>query len=190
MKTYFYTTEEIGKDATSCGLKLSLVTQGTVSIYGQTVPCFVTFLHPADCPEEFRTAHILKLSVEPHKAFVAEGMFTDQRYVDSIIPVQDYRLGLYRKPRCLVISSVFPEQIERYDPYMDEPLLYESSQQLYRDTVMSRVQESELFCETALRAFYTQEAEAGRCVRVEEQGTVLFLSPQDGQTIFAFNNEE
>lgn len=187
MKTFFYTTEEIAAEAVEYGLKLSHVARETAPVYGKNLPCIVTYLHPADCPRERRGAKVLKLQLEDSKAFIAEGMFTGERYAASLVAAKEYRLGMYRQPRCLLICSVFPEQIEPYDSNMDEPLLYESSEQLYRDTVLCRVQESEEFRELALQAYYERCAAEGRYIRVEEQNTVLYLSPDDGKIIFAYN---
>ncbi len=186
MKTYFYTTEEIANEAASCGLKLSHVANGTASVYGKEMPCIVTYLHPADCPGDCRGTAVLKLTLEDGKAFVGEGLFAGSRFDQTLIPAKDYRVGTYRNPRCVLICSVFPEQIERYDSAMDEPLFYESSESLYRDTVMSKVQESDTFRELALRSFYNQEAELGHCDRVEEDDAVVYVSKEDGKIVFCF----
>ena len=184
MKTYYYTTEEFAKEAIECGLKLSHAASDVASVYGKKLPCIVTYIHPADCPRECRSNAVLKLRLEDGKAFVAEGLFTGERYATSLVAAKDYRIGTYRKPVCLVICSVLPEQIEAYDPAMDEPLFYESSESLYRDTVMSRVQESEDFKELALMAYYDQEAAQGRCIRVKEQDSVIYLSGENETTVY------
>lgn len=184
LKTYYYTTKEFAEDAIGCGLKLSHSASGTVPVYGREMPCIVTYLHPEDCPKECRTEAVLKLRLEDGKAFVGEGLFSGERYATSLVAAKDYRIGTYRKPVCLVICSVLPEQIEAYDPTMDEPLFYESSESLYRDTAMSRVQESEAFKELALVAYYDQEAAQGRCIRKEEQDSVVYLSREHETTVY------
>lgn len=186
MKTYFYTTEQIAAEAINCGLKLSVAANCLTPIYGKMLPCIETYLHPEDCPESQRSSSVLKIHLEDSKAFVADGMLTGARYEASMIAAKEYRLGLYRKPRCLIICSVFPEQIELYNPNMDEPILYESSGQLYRDTAFGRVQESDAFRELALRAHYEQGAANGAYVRIEENDTVLFLSESEGKIVFTF----
>ncbi len=186
MKTYFYTTEEIANEAASYGLKLSHVAERTASVYGKEMPCIVTYLHPADGPKDCKQATVLKLTLEDGKAFIGEGLYTGDRFNKSLIPAKDYRYGAYRNPRCILICSVFPEQIERYDSAMDEPLFYESSESLYRDAVMSRVQESDDFRELALRSFYDRETELGRCQRLEEDDAVVYVSKADGKTVFCF----
>lgn len=188
MKTYFYTTEEIANEAASYGLKLSHVAENTVSVYGKEMPCIVTYLHPADCAGKASGKAVLKIALEDGKAFVGEGLLSGARFEKTLIPAKDYRYGTYRNPRCVLICSVFPEQIERYDSAMDEPLFYESSESLYRDTVMSRVQESDDFRELALRSFYDREAALGHCERVEEDHTVLYVSKEDGKTVFCFRS--
>lgn len=186
MKTYFYTTEETANEAASCGLKLSHVTNATVSVYGKEMPCVVTYLHPADCKDAQGCSAILKITLEDGKAFIGEGLLHGTRFDQTLIPAKDYRYGTYRSPRCVLTCSVFPEQIERYDSAMDEPLFYESSESLYRDTAMSRVQESDDFRELALRSYYDREAELGHCDRQEEAGTVWYVSKEDGKTIFCY----
>ena len=186
MKAYLYTTEELAQEAVAYGLKLSHNATGTVRVYGSEHPCLETYLHPADCPNAKKGAAVLKLQLEDSKAFVGEGMLTGPRYEASLVPAKDYRLGTYRSPRCLVIASVFAEQIERYDPNMDEPLLYENSQSLYRDCVLGRVQESDAFKELSLRAYYEQEAQQGRATKIEEADYVVFMSIQGEKPLFGY----
>lgn len=188
MKTYFYTTEEMANEAASCGLKLSHATNATVSVYGKEMLCVITYLHPADCINAPESSAILKITLEDGKAFVGEGLLRGTQFEKTLIPAKDYRYGTYRSPRCVLTCSVFPEQIERYDSAMDEPLFYESSESLYRDTVMSRVQESDDFRELALRSYYDREAELGHCERQEADGAVLYVSKEDGKTIFCFRD--
>ena len=187
MKAYLYTTEEIAQEAVEYGLKLSHNAAGNVCIYGTEHPYMEAYLHPADCPKEKRNKAVLKLQLEDNKAFVGEGMFSGERYVSSLVPAKAYRLGTYRMPRCLVIASVFAEQIERYDSAMDEPLLYENSQSLYRDCVLERVQESDAFKELALRAYYEQEAVQGRVRKIEEEEYVVFTSLTEDKHLFGYS---
>lgn len=186
MKAYLFTTEEIAEDAAAYGLKLSHFTTGSVPVYGTEHPYMEAYLHPADCPDSRRGAAVLKIQLEDNKAFVGEGLFTGERYIASLVPAKAYRLGTYRKPRCLIIASVFPEQIERYDGAMDEPLLYENSESLYRDRVLGQVQESDAFKELSLRAYYEQEAQQGRMHKIEEDGYVVFTSLTDDKQLFAY----
>lgn len=186
MKAFLFTTEEVAEDAVAYGLKLSHYAAGSVSVYDKEHPYLEAYLHPADCPLSKRDASVLKIQLEDNKAFVGEGLFTGQRYIASLIPAKAYRLGTYRKPRCLIIASVFPEQIERYDGAMDEPLLYENSQSLYRDRVLGQVQESDDFKELSLRAYYEQEAQQGRVHKIEGDGYVVFTSLAEDKQLFAY----
>lgn len=187
MKAYLFTTEEIAQEAVEYGLKLSHTATGNVCIYGTEHPCIETYLHPADCPESKPGMAVLKLQLEDNKAFVGEGMFSGERYRSSLIPAKAYRLGTYRNPRCLVIASVFAEQIERYDSAMDEPLLYENSASLYRDCALERVQESDAFKELALVAYYEQEAQQGRVRKIEEEDYVVFMSLTEEKHLFGYS---
>ncbi|MBR5280088.1 MAG: hypothetical protein IKU26_03880 [Clostridia bacterium] len=187
MKAYLFTTEEIAEDAVTYGLKLSHNAAGCVSVYGTEHPYMEAYLHPADYALTKRGTAVLKLQLEDNKAFVGEGMFTGERYLASLVPAKSYRLGTYRKPRCLIIASVFPEQIERYDAAMDEPLLYENSESLYRDCVLGPVQESDAFKELALRAYYEQEAQQGRVHRNEGDDYVVFTSLTEERILFGYS---
>ena len=160
------------------------MTDATVSVYGKEIPCMVTYLHPADCVQDSARSAVLKITLEDGKAFVGEGLFQGERFEKTLIPAKDYRYGMYRNPRCMIICSVFPEQIERYNLAMDEPLFYESSDSLYREMALSRVQEKDEFKELALRSYYDREAELGRCQRYEEGQTVMYVSKEDGKIIF------
>lgn len=186
MKAYLYTTEEIAQEAVAYGLKLSHNASGSVCVYGKEHPCIEAYLHPADCPKSGRGPAVLKLQLEDNKAFVGEGMLSGERYTSSLIPAKEYRLGTYRHPRCSVIASIFAEQIERYDPNMDEPLLYENSESLYRDCVLGRVQESDAFKELSLRAYYEQEVQQGRASKIEEEDYVVFMSIKEEKPLFGY----
>ncbi len=187
MKAYLFTTEEIAQEAVAYGIKLSHIATGYVCVYGKEHPCLETYLHPADCPKSQRGTAVLKLQLEDNKAFVGEGMLSGERYISSLIPAKEYRLGTYRHPRCLVIASIFAEQIERYDSNMDEPLLYERSESLYRDCVLASVQESDAFKELSLRAYYEQEALQGRVTKIEEEDYVVFTSLTEEKTLFGYS---
>ena len=52
--------------------------------------------------------------------------------------------------------------IERYNPDLDEPLLYQSSEQLYRDSLFYKTDDlAQSFKDVALNAYYNLKAASG-----------------------------
>ena len=148
MKTYLYTNGEDAAEALASGLKLSDAATGAVRVYGNMLPCIGTYLHPQDAPEAVRNdparyGAVLKITPREGKAFIADAARTGALYNESVIPFASYRLGMYRKPRCLLVTSVFPDALEPYDGRRDEALLYESSEQLYTDALFASADDAD-----------------------------------------------
>ncbi len=166
VKFYCYVPEEKSEEVIECGLRLGDCVTRNVSINGTDTLCFEAYLHPNDA-ENVSTGNVLiKISAPDGHSYIADNSLlmdsTEDLYEKSVMPARDYRLGRYRKPCCLISCTVLPDMIERYNPDMDEPLLYQSSEQLYRDSLFYRTDDlAASFKDVALNAYYNMKAAAG-----------------------------
>ena len=165
MKVYCYVPAREAEEIIECGLILSSRLTKIIEINDTQTMCFETYLHPRDCKGQEQDDILVKITVPEGRAYVADNSLlgeTGDLYNKSIIPANQYKLGKYRKPCCLITCTVLPEMIERYNPDMDEPVLYQSSEQLYRDSLFYKTDDLvQSFKDVALNAYYNMKAASG-----------------------------
>ena len=192
MKAYCFVPADQTDEILECGLEISRG-QYFVSRFTQNGGrCFGARLHPGDyAPEKFRSDEsCLKIDLSQVRAFVAEEAFweTDapeeqkrQWFEASVLPFSEYALGTYRKPLCLIVNTILPQAMERYDPMMDEALLYENSRELYLDQLFARARESSSFRELALAAYLDAQAAEGRVQIGLRSETCVYFDTESGK---------
>lgn len=165
MKVYCFIPADEAEEIIECGLKLSSRITKSVNLYGVQIPCFEAYLHPNDgkgCKED---DILVKITVPEGRAYISDNSLLgelDELYNKSIIPADKYKLGTYRKPCCLISCTVLPDMIEKYNPDLDEPILYQSSEQLYRDSLFYKTDDLvQSFKDVALNAYYNMKATSG-----------------------------
>ena len=165
MKVYCFIPAEEAEEVIECGLKLNSRLTKTIMICGAQVPCFEAYLHPKDGAGTGPDDVLVKITLPEGRAYIADNSLLGELgslYNRSIIPADRYKLGKYRKPCCLISCTILPEMIERYNPDLDEPLLYQSSEQLYRDSLFYKTDDlAQSFKDVALNAYYNLKAAAG-----------------------------
>lgn len=165
MKVYCFIPAEEAEEVIECGLKLNGRRTKAINLNGIQIPCFEAYLHPRDGTGERPDDVPVKITVPEGRAYVADRSLLGELgdlYNKSIIPADQYKLGKYRKPCCLITCTVLPERIERYNPALDEPVLYQSSEQLYRDSLFYRTDDlARSFKDIALNAYYNMKAVSG-----------------------------
>lgn len=165
VKVYCYVPAREAEEIIECGLILSSRLTKIVEINDTQTMCFETYLHPRDGKGQEQDDILVKITVPEGRAYVADNSLlgeTGDLYNKSIIPANQYKLGKYRKPCCLITCTVLPEMIERYNPDMDEPVLYQSSEQLYRDSLFYKTDDLvQSFKDVALNAYYNMKAASG-----------------------------
>lgn len=164
MKAYYFVRSEDAEEIAECGLKLLAGDHRPADIcQGSKEGCFVTKLNPADYTEEHNEKTCIKIDLDRVNAYVAEGFYYDPffdeklntLYNNSVLPAQEYQLGMYRNPECLIINTVLPDCIEICDPAMDEPILYASSEALYLERLFEAAREDcAIFYDLALGTYY------------------------------------
>ena len=165
MKVYCFILAQEAEEIIECGLKLNSRLTMTIEINGCEVRCFEAYLHPRDGKGMNSDDVMVKITVPEGRAYIADNSLlgeTGDLYNKSIIPADQYKLGRYRKPCCLITCTVLPEMIERYNPDLDEPVLYQSSEQLYRDSLFYKTDDlAQCFKDVALNAYYNMKADSG-----------------------------
>ena len=165
MKVYCFIPAEEAEEVIECGLKLNSRLTKTIMICGAQVPCFEAYLHPKDGAGTGPDDVLVKITLPEGRAYIADNSLLGELgglYNRSILTADRYKLGKYRKPCCLISCTILPEMIERYNPDLDEPLLYQSSEQLYRDSLFYKTDDlAQSFKDVALNAYYNLKAAAG-----------------------------
>ena len=165
VKVYCYVPAREAEEIIECGLILRSRLTKIIEITDAQTMCFETYLHPRDGKGQEQDDILVKITVPEGRAYVADNSLlgeTGDLYNKSIIPANQYKLGKYRKPCCLITCTVLPEMIERYNPDMDEPVLYQSSEQLYRDSLFYKTDDLvQSFKDVALNAYYNMKAASG-----------------------------
>lgn len=165
VKVYCFILAQEAEEIIECGLKLNSRLTKTIEINGCEVRCFEAYLHPRDGKGMNSDDVMVKITVPEGRAYIADNSLlgeTGDLYNKSIIPADQYKLGRYRKPCCLITCTVLPEMIERYNPDLDEPVLYQSSEQLYRDSLFYKTDDlAQSFKDVALNAYYNMKADSG-----------------------------
>jgi len=159
---YFQLKTTAVKDSMLCGIKLTEHADRSLKLPAEPVERkFMTaWLHPDDLP--FRRYHWLsgaesefgyscvRLEVDPHKCYVGEAdlyrlgltnQYLMDKYLESVVPLNQYTFGIFRTPECLISHSVLDGQIEMLGDAKDIPVLYESSADLYLQNKMGEYEQ-------------------------------------------------
>lgn len=192
MKAYYFVPASEAEEITECGLEIGRGEYLVPKFVRNTGKCFAARLHPGDyASEEFRPDRkCLKIDLSKVRAFIAEEMFLEtdlpeeqkQRWFEeSILPAEDYKLGTYRKPLCLIANTVLPQAMEEYDSLIDEALLYETSEELYLSRLLSQAEEDPDFREPALRTYLDLRAAKGKMQSYTERDYCVYFDTQSRQ---------
>lgn len=198
MKVYCFIPACEAEEVIECGLKLNSRLTKTIELQGGPIQCFETYLHPRDGISLNPDDVMVKITVPEGRAYVADNSLLGELaelYNKSIIPVNQYKLGKYRKPCCLISCTVLPEMIERYNPDLDEPILYQSSEQLYRDSLFYKTDDLvQSFKDVALNAYYNMKAASGEYAVQFNDEYAAFIDEKSSEVIAIvktrFNNDK
>lgn len=189
MKAYYFVPASEAEEITECGLEIGRGEYFVPKFVWNGGKCFAARLHPGDyAPEEFSPERkCLKIDLSRVRAFIAEEaiLYTDipeekkrQWFEESILPVDEYKLGTYRKPLCLITNTILPQAMEVYDSLIDEALLYENSEELYLGRLLSQAEDNPEFRELALRAYMDSEAAKGKMQAFIQKDYCVYLDIQ------------
>ncbi len=151
-EVYYYVKSENVANIVDCGLKLSSFYDKAVMIDGEERMCFSGLLNPKDDMDLYRSGEYtcLKIQVENEKCYVADKFIHDtvrderlvmELYYNSIIPVNNYIFGTYRRPECLITTTILAGEAKLLDRRMDSPVIYANSEELYINNILQELRE-------------------------------------------------
>lgn len=181
VKAFYFINKDELEEVLECGLKRDKQRTKTIPVHGIDVSCFEAYLHPADYHAKNDNVVPVKIIIPDNKMFIADDSLVGKRYEQSIVPQEQYKIGTYRVPRCLITCTILPYMIEKYDANKDEALLYHSSEQLYCNRLFYNADDaSDAFKDIALYAYYTSNDVADRYISEEDNDYILFISKETG----------
>lgn len=197
MKVFFSVPDSELEDICECGLKISEYKDRTVSVNGMALNFIAAKLNPNDV--EKQDCHtVLRLVPDDSRSYIAEGAFYDEhllciqsggddfwlrQYEKTIVPVSQYRLGMYRNPEYLIGRTLFSSQIETFDRRKGEPILYNDSAELY---IGKSVREAEEKCDSFYEVAVSAVCEKSGC-RVLDGQKYRIYTDENGKTVFISN---
>lgn len=198
---YYYVPADSIRDIVDCGIKLSKWYDRELDFgdpQGQR-KVMRALINPRDDPEKFRDKayRCIRLDLDPSECRVGDsdlyrmGLTEPSlmaRYLRTLVPLSDYRFGVFRNPECLVFTSVLPEQIEITGKVQDIPVLFENSETLYLGNLLERIEEQRQDSGNTLIYAYCRYLESiGYMRRMENQdlGIAVFMNPETDDYIVA-----
>lgn len=195
VEVYFYMPAESVDDAVECGIKLSEWYSKEIDIDGERKKCITTLLNPRDDHDKYTSSEYrcLKLEVQPKYCFAADSLLYEagqaypvvmEMYNHSILPIEQYTFGDYRRPECLITSTIIGEHVTELGRRLDTPVLYSNSQELYFSSILEEFNEAhEDFYDNLLYHFLKRLCDEGKAEDVEDtvSGLAVFKDNRDGR---------
>jgi len=180
-EVYFYIPSEEAENAVECGVKLSRWYGKEVPINGEIKRCISALMNPKDDMVKYKSDDYkcLKMELQPKYCHVADnslyqvGMNSEEvmeMYNNSIKPLDSYIFGQYRFPECLISSTAIPGQVAILDRWIDTPILFNESEELYiSNLIQINNEEIDDFNDAMLYSFYCKLAEKGKIKMIEDK---------------------
>ncbi len=187
-EVYFYMPPDKMANAVECGIKLSEWYSREVRIDGEIKRCISALLNPRDDSEIGVLAdhRCLKLEVHPKYCHVADSLLFKvgleypevmELYEKSIVPMERYTYGSYRLPEILITGTILGDQISLPGKWLDTPVLYSNSQDLYFSSLLESMQEEyEDIDDALLYLFFKMLHKEGKAGMIEDQASGLAVS--------------
>lgn len=151
------------------GINLSVYSDKHIPVGGKMVPCIMGLLSPRDDVEKSLSESYvcIELDVEPKNCYVLNGDldFLDNKeiYYKSMIPLEKYTYGLYRRPEIAVLNNIDSLSITVSHNSIGTPVLFESSDKLYKYNLFEEFrQRYNDFDETLLGIFFMLMSHKGK----------------------------
>lgn len=197
VEIYYYIVTEKATNSVECGIKLSENYKRTFQQSGSEKKALLAYLNPKDNPDLYNNKEYisLKIQADPSYCYVAESClyFTGLNnesvmdlYYQSIIPLEQYKFGSYRKPECLVTNTVIGDYISVMNKDIDSPILFDNSEELYMNNRMNEfVERHASFYDDALYSLCSALADYGKMIKHEDplSQVAVFVDKQTDQTI-------
>lgn len=192
LEKYIYIPLESLNKVDGCGLKLSEWAERHINFDGVNKKFIRSLLNPRDDYERFKSKDFrcVKLEVEESYCQIAEGALYDESlmdlYIKSIVPSENYVLGTYIKPECLISRTVFSHEMKGANKRLTYPIFYENSYRLYISSILESLREKDnKMDEILLYYYYEGLAQRGKTDRIEskEGDVVIFTDKEDNRNV-------
>ena len=194
---YFYIPAAEAEEAAECGISLERYATGTVRVGGVEKKFLTAFLHPKDDPEKFGSPDHACIQIEADERYVyisdgavREAAESEGRLAGAFdamaVPLKEYIFGSFRKPVCMVVSTVLPENASIAGKVMGSPLIYNDSEEFFVECLFEKMRGAdEGFVEKALYRFMNDLAARGKAEKFESRksGTAVFRLPDSTEFI-------
>lgn len=188
---FIFLDNEYINDALECGIKLSEHGDVSIDIFGDKKKCMTGFLNPNDYDNSSNRSCMLCDIADKYchvyEAALLEGGMTvdDEVFKNTIIPYDRYSLGMYRKPRVAIHSTILPDAIRLQKRKYDIPMLYTNSEQLYVDMKFEQLCDSyENYKELMIGMMYQKFGkEIGYSLNKLSDGMLLFEADDSNMNI-------
>lgn len=194
-EVYFYVPAEKAEVAAECGMKLSEWHDREVNISGENKKCISAFLNPRDDIAAYKSQNCrcVKLDVNPKYCYIADGYLyrlgrnkpeVMRMYEESIMPVEDYKFGKYRKPECLIACTIIGDSISLLEKKLDSPILFSNSEELYFNNLLEGFREMhDDFNDASMYFLLSALVDVGLVKKIEDaqSGMAIFVQEQSGR---------
>ena len=194
MKIFSFVKKKDIDRVAECGINSEEYCAFSAFVNGAERQCILGYITPYDSDLINNGDFVpVKVNLKNENVIVAEGVFREQGldvfYAESFVRLSDYRFGSFRKPECLIPGTVLPEEIEKYNPKMDEPLLYTYSEELYVDSAFAKAaDEIQNFKELSVKGLFEKNEKDGTGDHFTKDGYIFFR--ENGKIVFISKEEK
>jgi len=141
---YFYIDKNILTNTLRYGMKLSQNYHSEVFIDTVLKKCMFGVLNPKDDLIKWNSTDCscIRAELKNEYLFITDSIFINTNHFEkSLIPINEYKFGTYKTPIVITLCSILPEQLHTVNKYIDVPVLYESSKDLYYKNIIECLKE-------------------------------------------------
>jgi hypothetical protein len=166
VEVYKHVPKELAQDIVHCGLKLSQY--GTVTVEGKGgvsryIPCY---FNPKDEKELYGKEDYacIRITIPNNYCKVGNEFLRNDTnelindlFEQSLMPVDQYLFGMYRKPVCLITRTVQAGEIALAGKHLDYPVIVDDAERLYLQNILTcRTEENEKWLDAVLYAYFVR----------------------------------
>lgn len=194
---YCHISVDRADNVVDCGLKLSDMADREIMLNGMSKRCFQAYLSPEDDADFFEQNdyRCIKIQVRKSVCRMADGFLYEmgktnedamKLYEKSIIPVENYVFGIYRKPVCLITTTMIPGEITLLNKNLDAPVLFRKSEELYVNNIIESFRyEKDNFYDSLLFSYFAYLEQNAQAVRVQsEDGRMVVFKLKDKDELY------
>lgn len=175
---YFYIDKNAVQDTLKYGMKLSQNFHAEVMIDNVLKKCMFGVLNPKDDLEKWNSSicTCIRAELKNDYLYVTDSIFINSAYFEqSLIPIEKYIFGTYKNPIVIALCSILPDELHAVSKYMDVPVLYDNSKDLYYDNT---IEELKKYCknskEIIFNALINEYAKNNNVEKIELNNATIY----------------